>query len=415
MTRFHKRAMTPLAVAAIALIGCSDAVVPTAAPSASAIPARFPVHPPLATTAWQALARSLVMSHRTVPIDAARIYALLAMAQYGGIVAVDGPGVADGTLPAHGASYDAGGRARFERERGAVAGASAQLLAYSFPDAAAALELNVSDDLLLGAGGVHPEFTKGVAAGRAMGDVMIAWARSDRFDTPWTGTIPTGPGLWIANGPPSGPLLGNMRPYFMSGGSQFRPDAPPAIGSQEFITALAEVSGFSRTRTAEQLGLVRFWALGPGTPTALGYWNEIASRFIVENQLDERAAAHVLAVTNTAAVDADIGCYDAKYTYLLLRPSQADASITLPIGLPPHPSYPSGHSCMSAAAAGVLSAYFPEHTDALRGMVTQAGMSRVHAGIHYRFDVEAGQNIGYSVADLALRYDLERGVLAAVR
>src|SRR5215207_10757768 len=207
MTRFHKRAMTPLAVAAIALIGCSDAVVPTAAPSASAIPASFPVHPPLATTAWQALARSLVMSHRTVPIDAARIYALLAMAQYGGIVAVDGPGVTDGTLPAHGASYDAGGRARFEAERGAVAGASAQLLAYSFPDAATELATRVSDEGLLGEGGVHPEFARGVAAGRVWGDKMIGWAMNDRFDAIWTGTIPAGPGVWTTTGTPSGPLL----------------------------------------------------------------------------------------------------------------------------------------------------------------------------------------------------------------
>src|SRR5215218_1453656 len=415
MTRFHKRAMTPLAVAGIALIGCSDATAPAALELAAALPSASEVRPPLATTAWQAHARSLVMSHRVVPIDAARIYALLAMAQYGGIVSVDGPGVTDGTLPANGQSYGDGGRARFEAERGAVAGASAQLLAYSFPDAATELATRVSDEGLLGEGGVHPEFARGVAAGRVWGDKMIGWAMNDRFDAIWTGTIPAGPGLWTTTGTPSGPLLGDMQPYFMSSGAQFRPDAPPAVGSPAFTTALAEVSEFSRTRTAEQLRLARFWALGPGTPTALGFWNEIASGYIAEGRLDERAAAHVLAVANTAAVDADIGCYDAKYHFLTMRPSQVDASITLPIGLPPHPSYPSGHSCMSAAAAGVLAAYFPEHTYALQTMVAEAGMSRVYAGIHFRFDVEAGQTLGYTLASVALLYDLERGVLATVR
>ena len=36
-------------------------------------------------------------------------------------------------------------------------------------------------------------------------------------------------------------------------------------------------------------------------------------------------------------------------------------------------------------------------------MEREAGTSRVYAGLHYRFDVEAGNALGRAVGDLALR------------
>src|SRR5437867_7945754 len=98
--------------------------------------------------------------------------------------------------------------------------------------------------------------------------------------------------------------------------------------------------------------------------------------------------------------DAVIGCWDAKLTYWFIRPWQADPAITVvpAVGKPNHPSYPSGHSCLSSSAAEVLSAFFPEERAQLDAMVTEAGLSRMYAGIHYRFDIETGQHRGRSVA-----------------
>jgi membrane-associated phospholipid phosphatase len=84
------------------------------------------------------------------------------------------------------------------------------------------------------------------------------------------------------------------------------------------------------------------------------------------------------------------------------------------IGRPNHPSYPSGHSCVSAAAAEVLKSIFPAKAATLDQQVAEAGMSRVFAGIHYRFDVAAGQALGRSVAQWAMMYDRQHGLLAAV-
>lgn len=101
----------------------------------------------------------------------------------------------------------------------------------------------------------HTDFAAGEAVGHAVGAQVVASATTDRFNAVWTGTIPVCPGCWRSNGPGLPPLLpwmGQMRPFFMEVGSQFRPAPPPAFGSREFLEALAEVRRFSDTRTAER-------------------------------------------------------------------------------------------------------------------------------------------------------------------
>ena len=122
-------------------------------------------------------------------------------------------------------------------------------------------------------------------------------------------------------------------------------------------------------------------------------------------------ATHLFALLNATMFDAAIGCWDAKLFYWFIRPSQADHGIKLipaiapPSGLPNHPSYPSGHSCASSAAAEVLSDFFPEQRARLDAMVVEAGLSRMYAGIHYRFDIDAAQVLGRSVARFAIAAD----------
>jgi hypothetical protein len=106
-------------------------------------------------------------------------------------------------------------------------------------------------------------------------------------------------------------------------------------------------------------------------------------------------------------MDGLIACADAKFTYWLLRPSQADPAISLAIGLPNFPSYPSNHACFSGAAAYVLGALFPGDEQRLAGMAYDAGVSRVLGGIHYRFDSDVGLQIARDVTRLAL--DMDRG------
>jgi len=352
-----------------------------------------------------------VAANNLSPLAAARVYAALSVAQYRAVMATDDPD-RDGQLPANGLGI--GGRSALEAHRGAVAGASAVVLSFFFPAAAGNLEQRVELEGAATPGGVHPQFTRGLATGRSAGDALVERTRNDRFTARWTGTVPAGAGMWMANGPPAGATFGGVVPYFLTSGDQFRPPPAPGFGSPAFLTDLDEIRTLASTRTPAQLASALYWNFPTGTFTPPGYWNLAAANYIEEYALDERAATHAFALMHAAMMDALIGCWDAKYYYWTMRPSQADPLIALTFGLPNHPSYPSGHSCASAAAAAVLSHLFPDRTTELDAWVTEAGLSRMYAGIHYRFDIAAGCDLGEAVARWAIALDQEPGLLAAV-
>jgi hypothetical protein len=351
----------------------------------------------LVTLEWQSQARDLVAGARMSPLAGGRVYAAMSVAQHRAVQALDAtPVLAD-------VGSSAGGRRQLEARRGAIAGASAEVLIFLFGSATTALDQRLAAQGEASAGNVHPHFTRGVEVGRAVGKDMVAHLKSDRFTTPWAGPAPTGDGIFTPVAlPPAGATLGGMKPYYMMSGDQFRPAPPPVWGSPGFETAIDEVVALTQARTPEQLTMARGWDLPAGTPTPVGYWNTVAAGLVTDRGLDERAATEVFAMMHAAIMDALISCWDAKYHYWTIRPSQASAAVQLGLNLPNHPSYPSGHSCVSASAGGVLGHIFPDREAALQAQVEQAGFSRVVTGIHYWFDVTAGQEIGRQAAALAI-------------
>ena len=344
---------------------------------------------------WQAQARELVGANNMSPLAAARVFAAVSIAQYQAVLATPDSDQ-DDLVSANGVG--AGGRSALEARRGAVAGASAHVLGFLFPAAAPGLNQRALAEGEAGPGNVHPHFTRGLAIGDLAGAAMVERLKTDGFGAPWTGTVPVGPGMWTANGPPAGATFGGVRPYALTSGAQFRPPPPPAFNSPAFLTDRGEIRTLSDTRTPTQTALAVLWNYATGTFTPPGYWNLTAADYVGAFGLNEHAATRVFALTGAAMMDALIGCWDAKYFYWTLRPSQADGLITLTFGLPNHPSYPSGHSCVSAAAATVLKEFFPERGTQLDAWVEEAGLSRMYAGIHYRFDITAGKDLGQVVA-----------------
>jgi PAP2 superfamily len=378
----------PALAATTLLVGCAnDAAAPNPVDGTESA---FSRRKPLATLEWNQLARNMIEKHKPNQQGAQRGMAYLTLAQY---KAVD---VAERQ------------RRKSAAISGAVAGASAAVLAYLYPVDSAAFEAEVRAREATLERRRRDDFRAGEALGRTYGRKAVNLAKSDRFDAVWTGTVPTGPGIWFSSAvppaPPLLPLLGEMQPFFMGAGNHFRPAPPPAFGSPGFLDALAEVRRISDTRTARQDSIAKFWAMGTGSLIA-GFWNTTAAQMIQRRHLDEREAAHALALMNTAAMDALIACADAKFAYWLLRPTQADPAITLAIGLPNFPAYPSNHACFSGAAAYVLGALFPHERHRLKTMAYHAGISRVFGGIHYRFDSDVGLEIARKVTWLALRLD----------
>lgn len=377
------------------LAGCSRDVNMPAVPNAAAV--AFPNT--LATLEWQAEARNLIATNRLSPLAAGRVLAALGVAQHRAVRTVD----ADIAANPPGQGFGAGGRSTFEARRGAVAGASAKVLAFFFAAAGPALEQKLNEQGSAGPGGMHPQFAHGVVIGNSAADVLIERVRNDRFTVPWTPPAPTGPDKWTPESlPPAGATLGNVVPYHMTSGSQFRPSAPPAFMSPAFNADLNAVVAATVNRTPQQLAIARLWDYAAGTFTPVGYWNNAAAGYVEANGLDELSATEVFGLMHSAIFDALIGCWDAKYHYWTLRPYQASTAVALALGRPNHPSFPSGHSCVSAAAGRVLTHFFPDNATELTNLVIEAGLSRVYAGIHYFFDVSAGQQIGRSAAELAI-------------
>jgi len=349
-----------------------------------------------ASVSWNAIERNLLIKRRFADQNAAfRQFAYLSLAQYNAVIAAESG--------RNGATHPS--------EQAAVAGASAAVLAFFFPDEQAFLDRQVSAqrDGAHWPGEKHTDFAAGEAVGRAVGAEVVASASADRFNDPWTGTIPLCPGCWhpnIPGLPPIHPQQGQMRPFFLRSSDLFRPAPPPAFGSPEFLGALAEIRHFSDTRTHEQDSIAKFWAFPAGTFLVAGFWNAFASDLIVQFHQDERKAAHTLALMNMATLDALTASHEAKYYYWLIRPTQADPLITLSIGLPNHPSYTSNHAAVSTTTALILGSIFPSEAGRLAAMADEAGLSRLYGGIHYRFDKTAGEDIARNVAALALRLDV---------
>ncbi len=358
---------------------------------------------------WNEIARDLVAKHKTDPPMASRIYALLSVAQYDALVTAwnnkyyyqrPAPDRADSKIY----SIVAPEEPSYPSEHAAIAAASAEVLKYAYPDEADFLEEKAKgheESRLLAGASLRSDITAGDELGRDVAQKVIDYARADGSDDTSKVALPSGPGYWNGTNP-TRPNWGKVRPWLAGNISQIRPPPPPSVDSEEFKDALKEVRKVSDNRNKLQLEIARFWADGAGTYTPPGHWNAIACKMIEDHGLSEIRSARALALMNMAMMDAGICCWDTKYYYCLLRPWQADPEITTPIGRPNFPSYTSGHSAFSAAAAEALSYVFPDEKDKIRSMAEEAGISRLYGGIHYRFDIDEGQKGGECIGKMAV-------------
>jgi membrane-associated phospholipid phosphatase len=203
---------------------------------------------------------------------------------------------------------------------------------------------------------------------------------------------------------------------------------PPAWNSPIAVRELAEVirlgSAHSIDRTPEQSLIATFWAAGPKTVTPPGMWIEIALDAITRESLSSEKARLLMQAVSMAMADAGVACWNLKFNTLVWRPVTA-AEVHLPgqgwapyIDTPPFPSYVSGHSSFSGAAATVLgevlgvnkrfdvqSAAHPglvRHFQSFVAAAEEAGQSRIYGGIHFQSDNLHGLEIGRRSACSAL-------------
>jgi membrane-associated phospholipid phosphatase len=282
----------------------------------------------------------------------------------------------------------------YPSEHAVTAGAAAAILEYLFPDQAAkvaAMAEEAATSRVIAGVAFPSDVFNGLELGKSVGRAVVAFAQRDGSGEPFDGSYPPARGLWSSNTPAT-PLAGSWKPWVLNSAGEFRPDPPPAFGSDDANEQYAAVKSLNRTNLTNHL--VWFWQPGFFQP-----WLEQVDLEIFQNHFDLNPprAARVYAYETIAQHDATLACWDTKYSYLEPRPSQADPTISPVLANPQHPGYPSGHACASGASAAIMSALFPDDTRLFTSMASDAGNSTFDAGIHTQLDVRDGLKLGTQV------------------
>lgn len=225
------------------------------------------------------------------------------------------------------------------------------------------------------------------------------------------------------------PFWGQLRPFGMGYGEQcnepFRLEFSTDPDST-FYKQAQEVLNTSDNLTEEQQDIARFWVDTPGiTGAPSGHWMMIATQFSEQYELNLARTAEMYVLTSTALADSFISAWNQKYQVNLVRPvtyiNKFIRRNWAPyIQSPPFPEYPSGHSVASSAAAEVLTimfgvSAFVDRTPIINGhenlqreftsfeqAASEAAISRMYGGIHYRAAIELGLRQGRCVGQSVL-------------
>jgi hypothetical protein len=300
---------------------------------------------------------------------------------------------------------------------------------------------------------------QGVAIGKEVAKQILALRADDHSSPaiPWTPPN-NDPGTYqLTEAPPPaapGTLqpAGNyhvqfITPYAIHDNFQFGPGPFPALDTERYATDLNEVkvigasdadqAGVDRDgnglpdRTADQTQIAEVWRQ-PRTNVTV--WNHVAQDQAAAHDLSVPETARLFALLNMALNDGLQTSNASKYEYILWRPITAiqradedgnDATVGEPTWMtehpntPPYPAYASNASTISGVGATVLGEVFgrddipfdvnfgqaaatlnvTRHYTGFWDAADEQAESRIFGGIHFRFDCEAGQQIGRDVGE----------------
>jgi hypothetical protein len=281
-------------------------------------------------------------------------------------------------------------------------------------------------------------FQRSVEFGKAIGNVIFEWSKTDgslTVNPPYIppGTLPgAAPGLWIPTPPnfpvPVGPYGGNTRLLVRGSEQGSEPSPPPPYStspSSGYYKMVKDVYDVSQNLTPEQIAIAVYYRDAPGYPGG-GHFISIISQVLVRAGSSLDVAAMTYAKLGIALQDAITACFKTKYTSNLERPVQYIRRILnypewLPLfNTPGHPEFPSAHSNQAGAAEVVLANIFgrrfeftnhtydylgfaPRRYRSFSEMSAEIGISRLYGGIHYRASNNKGLLQGRTVASNILR------------
>ncbi len=292
--------------------------------------------------------------------------------------------------------------------------------------------------------------SQGLLVGQAAAAVILALRFDDGSDTLLAdpaypqGTNPGEYRFTSAFNFAFAPGWGNVTPFVLKHGSQFRPKPPYRVRSHKYTADFYEVrylGGDNITtlsaRTLDQTEIGLFWI--ESSPLA---WNRLARAISASQGLDLWENARLFGLLNMAMADGYVGSWETKYHYNYWRPETAIRLANTdgnphtegdPTWTPLQPTYPipdydSGHAVEGGAAAQVLKRVFGTDDIAFTAcsLSLPAGQmcsdaspvfrsyssfseaadenadSRIFIGIHFRNAVEVGTEHGRTIANRAV-------------
>ena len=310
----------------------------------------------------------------------------------------------------------------------AAATAAHAILLAEFPASAATLNESLAFQLSQVADGPAKE------AGREIGRNAAAAVR-ERTLIDESVQVPhyrprTTAGMYIQPSMPALPMTAYvMKPWFMKTVMDVLPKKPPVLSSEQYARDYDEVRRLggraSTDRTPAQTAAAKFWA-GNSADLAVRILSGERGRSLVGN-------ARFYALREMAVDDARCAITVAKYEFAFWRPVTAirnadedenpattiDPAWVPLLVTPPFGEYPCGHCIGASVTAALVEAEFgsdarmvfddttmpgTEVTVTPREYVREVSMSRIYAGVHYRFSNDAAEEMGRRIAQLALQH-----------
>jgi hypothetical protein len=288
----------------------------------------------------------------------------------------------------------------------------------------------------------EPVLIRSRAFGQAIAEAIYSWSLSDNFNLASTGyTLPPhNVGDWVPTALVApfivGPYLQNSRPMLQYSLTATAPPLPIPFSTSPgsaFFLAAKEVYDIGNALTIPQKAIANWWADAGGAGTGVPAPYHILS--IITGLLESQnaglwKAAEVYAKTGIGLKDGPIITFRAKYQYMLLRPITYIRLYMVPaaptwnsfLGAPPYPEYTSGLISNYGPVVQVLirelgdlavsdNAYSwrgdaPRTYNSLTDLLAEAALSRVYAGIHYRFtqnvSIDMGVALGNEIANMQI-------------
>jgi hypothetical protein len=383
---------------------------------------------------WNEKTVAFVTARQVPPPQAERVMAMVHVAMFDAVNSIERryrPGVTQLLSPAT-ASKEA-----------AAAAAAGTVLIGLYPDA---VELKGAMAAYLAAMPGGEAKSAGVRLGEAVAAGVLQARAEDGSEAADAYRPKARAGVYVPTAITVASTWPNLKPFILTAPSQFRPQPPIALGSEQWAADYNEIKALGgRTiskRSPRQTEDARFW-LAPGPVIYYPVVRQVAAAA----KLDLLDSARFMALVAMARNDAFVAVFDAKYHYDFWRPitairngdiddnpnTERDATWQPIDNTPLHPEYPCAHCIMAATMSSVVEALFgtadvPEVTltsptapgvthrwTNMWALTDEVSQARIWAGFHYRFSTRVGEDMGRKIGQYVVKNIMRPAPVADAR